>query len=137
MIASDLERVGDLARNIAKSSRRLANQLEAPVPDILLELARASQDMPRRALNSFSEGDAAGARDVLDLYDAIDAVEDEVVQAELEGISAHPTLASEAVDIILIAKNLERVGDHATNIAEDVIMIAEARNLKHASKLGG
>ena len=57
--------------------------------------------------------------------------------AELEEISAHPTLASEAVEIILIAKNLERVGDHATNIAEDVIMIAEARNLKHASKLGG
>jgi phosphate transport system protein len=137
MIATDLERVGDLARNIAQSSRRLADHRETPVPHTLLELARAAQDMLRRALDAFAEADAAGARGVLDLDDDIDTVEDQVVRAELEEISAHPALASEAVDIILIAKNLERVGDHATNIAEDVIMIAEARNLKHADKLGG
>jgi phosphate transport system protein len=135
MIATDLERVGDLARNIAKSSRRLGEHVETPVPPSLIGLARSAQDMLRSALNAFAETDAAAARAVLDLDDELDAAQDRVVQAELGEISTHPQTASEAVDVILVAKNLERVGDHATNIAEDVILIAEARNVKHAAKL--
>jgi len=135
MIATDLERVGDLARNIAKSARRLALHVETPLPPILVRLAGAAQDMLRRALNSFAECDANGAREVLELDDELDAIQDDVVRAELEDISAQPDTASEAIDLILVAKNLERVGDHATNIAEDVILIAEARNVKHADKL--
>jgi phosphate transport system protein len=60
--------------------------------------------------------------------------EDAVIASALRAIPESPSIASEAVDVILIAKNLERVGDHATNIAEDVILISEARNVKHASK---
>lgn len=135
MIATDLERVGDLARNIAKSARRLAGHVETPIPPAMVRLARSAQDMLRRALNAFAETDAAAARSVLDLDDDLDAAQDRVVRAELDEISAQPHAASEAVDLILVAKNLERVGDHATNVAEDVILIAEARNVKHAAKL--
>jgi len=136
MIASDVERVGDLARNIAKSAARLADHPEVAFPPALEILARSAQDMLRRSLNAFSEGDSRAAQGVLDDDDELDEVEDDVVRAELEEMSVRPLNTSQAVDFIMIAKHLERVGDHATNIAEDVILIAEARNVKHASKLG-
>ncbi|MGI9591827.1 MAG: phosphate signaling complex protein PhoU [Myxococcota bacterium] len=136
MIATDLERVGDLARNIAKSGVRLARAPATPIPDLLMQLARESQDLLRKALYAFAQVDAELARTVLDGDDRIDSFEAEVVRSELEEIASHPEMVSAGVDIILVAKNLERVADHATNIAEDVIMVAEARNVKHASKLG-
>jgi len=135
MIATDLERVGDLARNIAKCAQRIAALPEIPYPATLTALARSSQRVLRRALDAFSRGDAALARAVLDEDDAIDRVQDEVVQTMLRQLERDPSHASQDVDIIMVAKHLERVADHATNIAEDVILVAEARNVKHASKL--
>jgi len=137
MIANDLERIGDLARNIALSGVRLSRHPGTTIDDRLTRMAQDTQQVLRMALDAFSDGDANVARTVLDRDDAIDAAEDEVVVAAMEAISKNPDEASETVDAILIAKNLERVGDHATNIAEDVILISEARNVKHASKLGG
>jgi phosphate transport system protein len=136
MIANDLERIGDLARNIAKSGSRLSRHPRTPTDARLVQLAGDTQDLLRRALDAYIAGDSAAARTVLDEDDRIDAEEDAVIVAALQGIAANPETASETVDTILIAKNLERVGDHATNIAEDVILISEARNVKHAGKLG-
>lgn len=136
MIATDLERVGDLARNIAKSARRLCESPPVAIPAPLTSLARSSQRVLRRALDSFSESSAEIARAVIAEDDRIDSAEDEVIRSSVRSIPEHPEQASQAVDVILIAKHLERVGDHATNIAEDVILAAEARNLKHAEKLG-
>jgi phosphate transport system protein len=136
MIATDLERVGDLARNIAKSAGRLSRRLDTPIPPVLARLAASAQGVLRRALDAFSQADPRAADVVLRSDDEIDHAQDEVILQELEQIASHPDMASPAVDIIFIAKNLERVGDHATNIAEDVILVAEARNVKHAAKLG-
>ncbi|HVH17427.1 MAG TPA: phosphate signaling complex protein PhoU [Myxococcota bacterium] len=135
MIATDLERVGDLARNIAKIARRLSSQPEMPLPATATTLARASQGALRRALDAFSRTDPNLARAVLDEDDVIDRVQDEVVQTMLRELGSHPESASQELDVIMLAKHLERVGDHATNIAEDVILVAEARNVKHAAKL--
>jgi phosphate transport system protein len=135
MIATDLERVGDLARNIAKSAHRLADHAAVPLPATLTSLARSTQSALRRALDSFSRVDAELARTVLDEDDAIDSIQDEVILTMMRELEAHPETASQDVDIILVAKHLERVADHATNIAEDVILVAEARNVKHAAKL--
>jgi len=136
MIATDLERVGDLARNIAKSAHRLAShEAKFPFPATLTTLSRSSQGALRRALDAFSRTDAELARAVLDEDDAVDAQQDEVVHSMLRLLEEHPEAASQEVDVILLAKHLERVADHATNIAEDVILVAEARNVKHAGKL--
>lgn len=135
MIANDLERVGDLSRNIAKSARRLSQRSGAAIPGSLRELARDSQHALSEALNAFGNTDADLARSVLKDDETIDAEEDVVVLAALQAIPKHPESASEAVDMILIAKHLERVADHATNIAESVILVAEARNVKHSAKL--
>ena len=135
MIATDLERVGDLARNIAKCAARCAANPPLPFPAALTSLARSAQRVLRRSLDAFSRTDAELARAVLGEDDAIDRAQDEVVQAMLRALERQPDAASQEVDMIMVAKHLERVGDHATNIAEDVILVAEARNVKHAAKL--
>ena len=136
MIATDLERVGDLARNIAKSAERLATRDKVEVPPGLRTLADEAQRILRRALDAFSEHDADRATAVLGDDDQVDADEDAVIRTAIEEIASHPEFTSQEVDFILIAKNLERVADHSTNIAEDVILATKARNVKHASKLG-
>ncbi len=135
MMATDLERVGDLARNIAKSALRLAEAPVVEIPTNLRTLADEARRLLRHSLDSFSDGDAERAGFVLDDDDRVDANEEEVVRDAIAEITENPHLTSVEVDFILIAKNLERVADHATNIAEDVIMQTQARNLKHASKL--
>jgi phosphate transport system protein len=136
MIATDLERVGDLARNIAKSALRLSLHPEVPVPLVLARLARSAQRMLHGALDAYANDDAEAARGVMAQEEDVDRQQDEVVRSALQEISGHPELASQGVDLIFVAKNLERVGDHSTNVAEDVILVTEARNVKHASKLG-
>lgn len=135
MMATDLERVGDLARNIAKSAQRLADRSRIDVPARLRDLADDARRQLRMALDSFSDRDSGKAGEVLERDDRIDADQDQVIREALEEIATHPELSSQEVDYILVAKHLERVGDHATNIAEDVILAATARNVKHADKL--
>lgn len=135
MIATDLERIGDLACNIAKSGLRLSLHPGTPAAPGLAKLAGDTQKILRQALDAFTATDPEAARTVLDDDDRIDAGEASVIVAAVRDIPEHPETASETVDMILIAKNLERVGDHATNIAEAVILISEARNVKHADKL--
>lgn len=138
MVATDLERVGDIGRNIAKSAGRLAAHEAAwVIPAMLVSLSRASQSALRRSLDSFARNDTELARIVLDEDDVIDDLQDEVVRDLLRDLEIHPERVSRDVDVIMVAKNLERVADHATNIAEQVILVAEAKNVKHASKLAG
>ena len=135
MIAVDLERVGDLARNIAKSAIRLAEGSEISTPPRLRTLADEAQRILRRSLDSFSDRDPERAAQVLRDDDQVDEDQDRVIRAAIEEIYSHPEFTSQEVDFIMVAKNLERVADHATNIAEGVILATEARIVKHAEKL--
>jgi len=135
-MATDLERVGDLARNIAKSAARIIQRPDFETPAKLEKLADDCRRILRRALDCFAQRDPHAARAVLAADDQIDAEEAEVIRDALAEIASHPESSPVAVDLIMIANNLERVADHATNIAEDVVLVAEARNLKHAEKLG-
>lgn len=136
MMATDLERVGDLARNIAKSALRLSEKPPIVIPPKLEEVADAARRLLELALDSFVDADAAKAQTVLDGDDRVDDDQERVVRDAITEIGEHPELTSQEVDLILIAKNLERVADHATNIAEDTILATQARNVKHAQKLG-
>ena len=135
-LATDLERVGDLARNIALYGTRLARLGAVGIPGGLRELADLSQRSLREALKSFADADPSHARRVIEEDDRIDAGEARVLAEALGAISAQNSRAEEHVSYMFIATNLERVGDHATNIAEEVILAAEALNVKHAGKLG-
>jgi phosphate transport system protein len=134
-MAVDLERVGDLARNIARAAARLAERPTTDFPARLEPLEREACEMLRRALDAFQSRDANAARAVIAADDRADALKDQLVRELIASIGRSPELAAQAVDAILIAENLERVADHATNVAEDVILVTEARIVKHAEKL--
>lgn len=136
MITTDIERIGDIARNIGKSAIRLADRPAITLPARLGDLADEACQLLKAALDSFADIDAQKARAVLAGDDQVDEDQDKVVREALEEIAAHPEISSQEIDLILIAKNLERIGDHATNIAESVVLAAEALNLKHREKLG-
>lgn len=136
-LATDLERVGDIARNIADSAIRLSKAEAIEIPQELRGLADDSQRSLRGALEAFANADTVRARRVIQEDDRVDEGEARVTREALARIPDHPETAEQQVNFIFIAASLERIGDHATNIAEDVILAAEALNLKHAGKLAG
>ena len=130
-IASDLERIGDLAVNIAQRSLAL---LESPPLKPLLdipEMSAVTQRMVRDAIKSFVEGDVALARDVCQRDDIVDQYNDQIFRELLTYMMADPGTISRAMDLILVSRHLERIADHATNIAEDVIYIVSGKTIKH------
>lgn len=134
-MSTDLERVGDLARNIAKSAARMAERPPIQLPGNLETLAAQCQGMLRDALDAFVQRDADRARRLLAQDEEVDDSQDRVIREALAAIHDHPDAFAQEIDLILVAKNLERVADHATNIAESVILVVEGRNVKHADKL--
>lgn len=134
-MGTDLERVGDLARNIAKSASRMAERPPISLPASLETLAGQCQAMLRDALDAFVQRDAQQARHLLERDQQVDEGQDRVILEALGEIDSRPDVSAQEIDLILIAKNLERVADHATNIAESVILVVEGRNVKHADKL--
>lgn len=134
-MATDLERVGDLARNIAGCARRLCDRDPVAPPAELRTLAEASQRALSESLGAFADLDAARARAVLSADDEIDAMESDVIRNAIAHIQSDPGTSGQQIDLMFIARSLERVGDHATNIAEHVVLAAESTNLKHREKL--
>ncbi len=135
-INADLERVGDLAVNIAEAARRYAGH--APVKkliDIPL-MADIAQNMLRDALDSFVRRDVDLAQHVLDEDDRLDALKTQIFRELLTYMLQDPTTIEPALDLILVSRHLERIGDHATNVAEDVIFIVSARDVRHHSVQG-
>ena len=130
-INADLERVGDLAVNIAEAAERYL--LHPPVKP-LIDLPRMGDlalKMLRDALDAYVARDVRLAQEVLRQDDWLDALKDQVFRELLTYMLGDRQTIEPAVDLILISRHLERVGDHATNIAEDVIFLVEARDVRH------
>ncbi|MDQ3070490.1 MAG: phosphate signaling complex protein PhoU [Acidobacteriota bacterium] len=131
-INTDLERVGDLAVNIAEAVRRYLRH--PPVKELIdiPRMAGIAQDMLRDALDAFVRRDTALAQMVLEADDALDALKTQVFRELLTYMLQDMHTIEPALDLILISRHLERVGDHATNVAEDVIFMVSARDVRHS-----
>ena len=133
-IASDLERVGDHAVNIAQSTQRLLEASPiAPEPE-LVEMARSAREMLADALEAFVRGDANGGRDVCARDDRVDALHRSVFRILLTHMMEDPRNISAGMELALVSRNLERVADLATNIGEDVVFLVEGKSIKHGRK---
>jgi phosphate transport system protein len=130
-INTDLERVGDLAVNIAEAARRYT--LHPPVKQLIdiPKMGDIAQAMLRDALDSFVRRDTTLAQHVLNEDDRLDELKTAIFRELLTFMISDPATVEPAIDLILISRHLERVGDHATNIAEDVIFIVSARDVRH------
>jgi phosphate transport system protein len=132
-INTDLERVGDLAVNIAEAGKRYI--MHPPVKkliDIPL-MADIAQTMLRDALDAFVKRDTALAQQVLNADDQLDGLKTQVFRELLTYMLQNTATVEPSLDLILVSRHLERIGDHATNIAEDVIFMVSALDVRHLS----
>jgi phosphate transport system protein len=130
-INTDLERVGDLAINIAEAGLRYLSH--PPVKELIdiPRMADLAHGMLRDALDAFVKRDTLLAQQVLDADDALDALKTQVFRELLTCMLQAPHTIEPSLDLILVSRHLERIGDHATNIAEDVIFMVSARDVRH------
>lgn len=130
-IDNDLERIGDLACNIAKRALSLSKAEKTPIPAKLREMTDISMQMLRDALDSFVRGAPTTARKVCIKDDRVDKGNREVISGLLDTMANRPHLMEQGIMLISISKNLERIADHATNIAEDVIYMVQGEIIRH------
>ena len=130
-INTDLERMGDLAVNIAERAISLINRPPVkPLIDIP-KMASLAQSMLLKSLDAFVRGDADLAMSVLPADEAVDSLRDLVYKELIEFMQQDATVVPAAVDLMFVARNLERIADHATNIAEDVIFLVRGIDVRH------
>jgi len=129
-IANDLERVGDLAENVAK--RVLLLGREAPINDAVFQLQRMAQlvlDQLRRVLDSYARRDLAEALIVWRRDEEVDGLNNSLFRELLTYMMEDPHKISSCTHLLFCAKSIERMGDHATNIAESVYYVVEGQPL--------
>jgi len=130
-INNDLERIGDLAVNIAERAVFLA---EKPRPEPELNFAimeQKAQSMLRRSLDSLINHDSALAREVCVADDEVDALHRKMCEDIVAACHQHPLHLDSLVHLLGVSRHLERIADHATNIAEDVIYMIEGEIVRH------
>ena len=137
-INNDLERIGDLAVNIAErtiSSRSApadgASGSFADLEEELEEMGERSRSMLRKSLDALVNLDTALARQVFAEDDAVDAIQDTVLRQVKERIAADRSHLDTLMSMLFVSRHLERIADLATNIAEDVVYMIEGRIVRH------
>jgi phosphate transport system protein len=124
-INNDLERMGDLAVNIAERAIFLATREKPDVPLDLPLMAEKTKAMMKKSLDSLMKQDAALAREVLATDDDIDAMNREMYGQIQAAIRRKPEQLESFIHLLSCSRHLERIADHATNIAEDVIYMID------------
>ncbi len=129
-VAGDLERVGDLAKNIAKRSLKIG--LEARVPRAIIGLKHMNEvatELMKDVLVAYAQRDVERARAVWERDAELDALEDSVFRDLLTHMMEDPRNISFCAHLLFCSKNIERIGDHATNIAETVFYLVTGESL--------
>ena len=130
-INADLERVGDAAKSISDRVRSMEQMAQADLPVDIPRMADLAEEMVRKSLQAFIEGDAELARSILTMDDAVDAMNRAAYKALTKVMEEQSHLAPQALNALMISRALERVADHATNIAEDVIFWVQGDDVRH------
>ena len=130
-INTDLERVGDLAVNIAEAGTRYSSH--PPVKKLIdiPQMGDIAQTMLRDALDAYVKRDTRLAHQVLNEDDRLDSLKTQVFRDLLTYMLKDQSTVEPSLDLILVSRHLERIGDHATNIAEDVIFMVSALDVRH------
>ena len=130
-ISNDLERIGDLAENIAKRVTLLTDEFR--IHDVVIHLQRMAdlaRDQLSRVLDSYERRDVAKALDVWRRDTEVDALNTSLFRELLTYMMEDPRNIGFCAHMLFCAKNIERIGDHATNIAESVYYIVEGRPIE-------
>jgi len=133
-INNDMERMGDLARNIAKRVVFLANCDRFDLPVDFRGMASRAKSMVKLSLDALVNSDSALAQSVREADDEVDALRRSIEEQIKEQITNHIERADCLMALSSVARHLERIADMATNIAEDVIYMVEGEIVRHVRK---
>jgi phosphate transport system protein len=130
-IAVELERIADLASNVARRGVFLSSRPPLPRNTALEQLAGIALDMLRAVIDSFVKQNADEAREVCQMDDTADDLNVKVLKSLLDYMVKEVPAVERSVQTIIVARCLERVADQTTNIAESVIFMVQGVNIKH------
>jgi phosphate transport system protein len=131
-IANDLERIGDLAVNIAERVISLAGMNVTETPRDLEPMAGAVRGMLGRSLGALIYRNVVLAGEVLEADDIVDQYRDQIFEHLLSRMNEVPGQAAPQLQFLLATRYLERIADHSTNIAEDIIFWVRGLDVRHA-----
>ncbi len=135
-INSELERIADLAVNVAERTQSLADHPKFIIPETLQRMSKLSTAMVHDALDAFVNQDVQLARDVCRRDDQVDNYNREVIYELRDRMRASSDEIEPALHFFSAARQVERIADHATNIAEDVIYLVEGEIARHRDDTG-
>ncbi len=130
-INNDLERIGDMAVNIARKATAISALPPREIPFDLQAMSEKTQRMLRGSLDALVNMDAVGANEVRARDDEIDCMKHEIRLRVQEMIRTDPSHVEFFLNLLAVSRNLERIADLATNIAEDVIYMAKGQIVRH------
>ena len=133
-VNNDLERMGDLAVNIAERAAYLATQEPLQVSLDFPKMAEGVRDMVRKSLDALSNMNPRLARHVLSMDDEIDEANRKMFDILQELMHRNPSTIERAVHLLSASRYLERIADLATNIAQDVVYMSEGRLIRHLTE---
>ncbi len=134
-INNDLERIGDLAVNVAEVAETLVAHPDVAPPIELEPMAERVRGMLRDALDALVKSDPDLAVAVCAADDQVDALHDEARRRIKAAIHQKPEAADVLMELATVARFLERIADHATNIAEDVIYMLRGHIVRHGQRV--
>src|SRR6266699_466950 len=134
-ITNDLERIGDLAVNLAERVISLSEMQSAQVPEELAPMASAVRAMVTKSLGALIFRNVEMATQILESDDVVDQYRDRIFEQLLVHMTEEPPLVSPGLQFILATRHLERIADHATNIAEDIIFWVRGLDVRHGRGL--
>ena len=134
-ITNDLERIGDLAVNLAQYVISLREMPGAQIPEELAPMASAVRTMVSKSLGALIFRNVEMAGQVLESDDVVDQYRDRIFEQLLQGMTQQTVLVSPGMQFILATRHLERIADHATNIAEDIIFWVRGLDVRHGRAL--
>lgn len=130
-VNNDLERMGDLAANIAERALYLTSHEPLPRPAAFDQMVKGVRNMVRTALDSLVEQDPVRAARVLEADDDVDDAHRQMFTEMLQKMRSDPANIDRATQVLSVSRNLERIADQSTNIAEDVLFMVKGEISRH------
>lgn len=130
-INAELERMADLAEDIAERAEHLAQLPPIRMPAKLQRMTDLTTSMVRQSLDSFVHLDARLARTVCRLDDEVDRLNRDIIDELIHTMQKSPEMVEPGLSLFSATRHLERIADHATNIAEDVVYLVEGEIIRH------
>src|SRR5205085_79566 len=128
---NDLERIGDLAVNLAERVVSLSEMAGVEIPEELAPMVSAVRGMVSQSLGALIFRNVEMATTVLESDDVVDQYRDRIFERQLLRMTGEPGSVSPGLQFVLATRHLERIADHATNIAEDIIFWVRGLDVRH------